>query len=75
VEHGIQVLLGGLITAWRPQPWEAGIYSVVRFEIMADGGSVTVSLDHAGFPEDQGEHLAQGWNDNYWDNIRAATSA
>lgn len=64
-----------LVQAWRPQPWEAGVYSVVKFEIVADGDSAKVSLDHAGFPEDQGEHLAQGWHDNYWDNIRATTSA
>ena len=64
-----------LVQAWRPQPWEAGLYSIVRFEIVADRDSATVSLDHAGFPEDQGEHLAQGWHDNYWDNIRAAVSS
>ena len=63
-----------LVQAWRAQPWPAGLYSVVKVEIEADGDSATVSLDHAGFPEDQGEHLAQGWHDNYWDNIRAATS-
>lgn len=64
-----------LVQAWRPQPWEAGVYSVVKFEIANDRGSTTVSLDHSGFPEDQSEHLAQGWHDNYWGNIRAATSA
>ena len=64
-----------LVQAWRPQPWDAGVYSLVKFEIVADGDSTTVSLDHAGFPEDQGEHLAQGWHDNYWNNIRAATNS
>lgn len=63
-----------LVQAWRPQPWDAGVYSIVKFEIVADGESATVSLDHAGFPEGEGEHLAQGWHDNYWNNMRAAIS-
>jgi activator of HSP90 ATPase len=63
-----------LVQAWRPQPWEDGLYSVVRFELSEDDGSCTVSLDHAGFPEGQDEHLAAGWHENYWDKMRAITS-
>ncbi|MEM9654327.1 MAG: SRPBCC domain-containing protein [Actinomycetota bacterium] len=63
-----------VVQAWRPQPWDAGVYSIVRFEIVADGETATVSLDHTGFPEGEGEHLAQGWQDNYWSNMRAAIS-
>ena len=87
-EGGAISMFGGMITgrmievvpnvrvvqAWRPQPWDAGVYSLVRFEIAADGDSTTVTLDHAGFPEGQDEHLAQGWHDNYWNNMRAALS-
>lgn len=84
-EGGAISLFGGMITgrtieavqnerlvqAWRPQPWEPGIYSVVRFELEGDGQSTTVSLDHSGFPEGEDEHLSQGWHDNYWNNIRS----
>ncbi|GJM37912.1 MAG: hypothetical protein DHS20C19_12790 [Acidimicrobiales bacterium] len=60
-----------LVQAWRPQPWEAGVYSTVRFELSGDGTSTTVTLDHRGYPDGEDEHLAQGWHDNYWNNIRA----
>ena len=62
-----------LVQAWRPQPWEEGLYSVVRFEIAENGNSTTVSLDHGGFPEEQAEHLSAGWHENYWDKMRAIT--
>ena len=26
-------------------------------------------FDHDGFPEDMKEHLAKGWQTNYWDNL------
>ena len=64
-----------LVQAWRPQPWDDGVYSIVRFEITEDGDSTRVSLDHVGFPEDEGEHLAAGWHQNYWDKMRAALNA
>ena len=87
VAGGSISLFGGMITgqtieaipgervvqAWRASPWEGGSYSIVRFDIEADGDSTCVTLDHAGFPEGEGDHLAQGWHDNYWGPLHAAT--
>lgn len=64
-----------LVQAWRPGPWEPGAYSIVRFDIEAEGEGSRVTLDHAGYPEGEGEHLAQGWHDNYWGPMKAATEA
>ncbi len=62
-----------VVQAWRPGPWEPGAYSLVRFDIEADGEGSRVTLDHSGFPDGEGEHLAQGWHDNYWAPMHAAT--
>ncbi len=64
-----------VVQAWRPGTWEPGSYSLVRFDIESDGEGSRVTLDHAGFPEAEGEHLAQGWQDNYWAPMHAATEA
>ena len=89
-DGGAISLFGGMITgrtietvpgqrfvqAWRPAPWDPGVYSIMKFEIEADAeGGSRVSLDHAGFPEAEAEHLAQGWTDNYWNNMRAAINS
>jgi activator of HSP90 ATPase len=63
-----------LVQAWRAKPWGSGVYSIVRFELRAEGSSTKVALDHAGFPEGQGEHLDKGWHANYWEPLRKLLS-
>jgi activator of HSP90 ATPase len=58
-----------VVQAWRAKTWPEGLYSIVRFELQADGKGTKLSFDHDGFPEDQAEHLSKGWHANYWDNI------
>jgi uncharacterized protein YndB with AHSA1/START domain len=55
-----------LVQAWRPGNWDPGVYSLVRFELTAEGDGTRVVLDHTGFPESNAEHLAAGWDANYW---------
>lgn len=64
-----------LVQAWRAKSWDPGVYSVVRFELTAEGEETKVVLDHAGFPAGQSDHLSQGWHTNYWEPMRALLSA
>jgi activator of HSP90 ATPase len=63
-----------LVQAWRAKPWEAGVYSIVRFELRSEGKGTRVVLDHTGYPEGQGEHLDKGWHANYWEPLRTLLS-
>lgn len=61
-----------LVQAWRAKTWPEGVYSVVRFELEETGANATrLLLDHVGYPDGQGEHLAEGWHTNYWTPMRA----
>src|SRR4051812_3077706 len=64
-----------LVQAWRGELWEPGQYSIVRFELKAEGDGTRVLLDHAGFPEGQGDHLAAGWHTNYWEPLKKLFTA
>ncbi len=64
-----------LVQAWRPTNWDAGVYSIVHFELIAHKGGTKVVLDHTDFPQDEGEHLEKGWHDNYWDPMRNLLSS
>jgi activator of HSP90 ATPase len=64
-----------LVQAWRAKNWAPGLYSVVHFELRAHPEGAQVALEHAGYPEGQGEHLAKGWHDNYWNPLKALLSA
>ena len=55
-----------IVQAWRPASWPAGVYSIVRFELVARASGTRIVLDHAGFPEDKREGLSEGWPVNYW---------
>jgi activator of HSP90 ATPase len=59
-----------IVQAWRPASWPAGVYSIVRFELVARGSLTRIVFDHAGFPEQNREHLSEGWSRNYWDPLR-----
>lgn len=61
-----------IVQAWRPGSWEEGLYSIVRFELEEGPRGVEVTLTHNGFPEEEIDHLSQGWVDNYWDPMKNA---
>lgn len=59
-----------IVQAWRVVPWPEGVYSIARFELQGQGSGTWVVLDHTGFPADLAEHLASGWQENYWEPLR-----
>jgi activator of HSP90 ATPase len=84
VEGGAFNMFGGLIVgrnveliaaqrivqAWRPTHWDAGVYSIVRFELKQQGAGSLLVLDHTGFPEGEFDHLDSGWPARYWDPLK-----
>ena len=56
-----------IVEAWRVVDWPAGVYSIARFDMSAEGSGTRVTFDHVGFPEGLKEHLAIGWQQHYWD--------
>ena len=59
-----------IVQAWRVVDWPAGAYSIAKFELAERSGKTLLVFDHTGFPNGQGEHLAQGWRTNYWEPLR-----
>ena len=59
-----------IVQAWRAKTWPAGNYSLARFELRPEGDKTRLVFDHDGFADDQKEHLAKGWQENYWEPLR-----
>ena len=59
-----------IVQAWRPKSWKPGVYSVVKFELVAAGKATKVILDHTGFPEGDFETLGSGWEGHYWTPLK-----
>jgi activator of HSP90 ATPase len=58
-----------IVQAWRVGAWDAGVYSIARFELSPQGSGTKLVFDHTGFPQGQADHLAAGWKGNYWEPL------
>lgn len=59
-----------IVQAWRPTHWEPGVYSIVRFELKAQGADTLLILDHTGFPEGDYDALDWGWHNHYLETLK-----
>ncbi|MGB6687259.1 MAG: SRPBCC family protein [Terracidiphilus sp.] len=59
-----------IVQAWRPTHWDAGIYSIVHFELKPRGSEATLVFDHTGFPAGEYDALDGGWNGHYWEPMK-----
>jgi uncharacterized protein YndB with AHSA1/START domain len=62
-----------IVQAWRVSvgavKWDDGVYSIVKFELVANGDETKLVFDQDGFPEDTREHLEGGWHKMYWEPL------
>jgi activator of HSP90 ATPase len=59
-----------IVQAWRVVTWPEGIYSIAKFELKPHAAGTRLVFDHTGFPEGLHDHLAEGWESNYWMLLR-----
>jgi activator of HSP90 ATPase len=59
-----------IVQAWRVVTWPEGAYSIARFELKSQGTGTHLVLEHVGFPEGLRDHLAAGWEENYWSLLK-----
>ena len=58
-----------IVQAWRVVDWPDGIYSIARFEFSPQGSGTHLIFNHIGFPKGLKEHLANGWQEHYWNAL------
>jgi activator of HSP90 ATPase len=58
-----------VVQAWRVVDWAPGVFSIARFELVAQGEGTRIVFDHRGFPQGGGAHLAAGWKAHYWEPL------
>jgi activator of HSP90 ATPase len=59
-----------IVQAWRSAPWAPGVYSIVHFELEARDSTTVLTLAQSGFPTGEADHLAAGWQANYWEPLK-----
>ena len=59
-----------IVQGWRVVTWPEGVWSIARFELQAKGTGTHLVFDHTSFPDGQRDHLAQGWDENYWSPMK-----
>ena len=63
-----------IVQAWRESNWDAGVYSLVKFELKPDGAGTLIVFDHTGFPKGAADHLSVGWGEHYWEPLKRLLS-
>ncbi|MGA3210827.1 MAG: SRPBCC domain-containing protein [Terriglobales bacterium] len=58
-----------IVQAWRAGNWKPGVFSIAKFELADEGNGTKLTLDHGAFPNGAGQHLAEGWHENYWEPL------
>jgi uncharacterized protein YndB with AHSA1/START domain len=63
-----------IVQAWRfsgdhPEPWEAGVYSVVRFTLEPYGDGTRFVIDHDAIPPEAQERIEAGYPSFYRDPL------
>ena len=58
-----------IVQAWRAGSWDPDDYSIANFVLSDQDANTKLIFDHAGFPNDQAQHLAEGWHVNYWEPL------
>jgi uncharacterized protein YndB with AHSA1/START domain len=61
LEPGVRI-----VQVWRSAGWEPHLYSIARFEISEHPDGAKLVFDHVGFPSDDAQGLATGWQEHYW---------
>ena len=55
-----------IVQAWRVAYWPAGIFSIVRFDLLEQGAETRIVFSHTGFPKGDAANLVKGWKLHYW---------
>jgi activator of HSP90 ATPase len=58
-----------IVQAWRVVTWSPGVYSIAKFELGEQGAGTKLIFDHTGFPVGLAQHLADGWQEHYWNTL------
>lgn len=59
-----------IVQAWRPSHWDAGVFSIVRFDLKPHDSGTLYFLDHKGFPEGAFDSLSNGWKEHYAEPLK-----
>ena len=59
-----------IVQAWRAGNWDAGAYSIVRFDLTPQSRGTRLTLTQSGHPEGSDEHLKAGWPKMYFDPLK-----
>ena len=59
-----------VVQAWRAGNWDAGAYTLVRFELRPDGAGTKIVFDQSGVPDANKAELEGGWHAMYWEPLK-----
>lgn len=63
-----------IVQAWRVAAWPEGTYSIVKFELQAEGDTTRLTFDQTGVPAEGRNAVDAGWKARYWEPLKSYLS-
>jgi uncharacterized protein YndB with AHSA1/START domain len=60
-----------IVQCWRGSDWPKGHYSKATFALAEVKGGTRLTFTQTGVPDDQYEPIKAGWNEHYWEKMKA----
>lgn len=60
-----------IVQKWRGADWPEDHYSVATFDFKNVDGNTVLTFNQADVPEENCDDITQGWQDHYWDKMKA----
>jgi activator of HSP90 ATPase len=60
-----------IVQSWRYSDWPAGVYSKVTFALEPVEKGTRLTFTQSGVPDDKYAEIKQGWQDYYWEPMKA----
>jgi activator of HSP90 ATPase len=64
-----------IVQSWRGSDWPEGQFSKATFALAKVKGGTRLTFTQSGIPGDQYEPIKEGWNEHYWDKMKALLAA
>jgi uncharacterized protein YndB with AHSA1/START domain len=60
-----------IVQAWRPGNFPPGVFTLVTYAFAPEGKGTKLTFTQQAVPESAYEHLSKGWEERYWQPLRA----
>lgn len=60
-----------VVQAWRPANFPPGVFTILTYALAPEGKGTKLTFTQHAIPDDAHAHLDKGWDERYWQPLKA----